>query len=293
MTTFRGLKSCACLNRWIPAFEKELRRRGLLKGNLPLYQLVGNAAASAGTHTGGSIDTIPLSNAALKVAREMGCAMWHRRASQGPWIAHSHGILRACPHNYGGRYQIAALAAGYNGLGAGGRGGRDDGPPPRKLRTWKAGIRWAKKQANAAAKKKGPKMKWVGNRYRGGAQAVGKPGKWRILDVDPRTKTGSRRISVSSGHKKWQKLTIRVRGRKMKPGDRISIQPYHVRYRKKGKNGPVNATLSLNLDAARKGNTTDTFVTDMYVPKGHRVRLRATGSRKGLKISNLKVTAVE
>jgi|GEM_PF-2540662 len=291
---FRGKPTCTCMAKWVPAFERELRRRGLLKGNLVIYQLIGSAAASAGTHgpPGGAIDCQPLSRKALKVARQMGCGMWHRRASQGPWIAHSHGILN-CPHNRNGRYQLVALAAGYNGLGYGGRGGRDDGPPPRKLRTWKQGIKWAKKQAKASAKRKGLKMKWVGNRYRGGAQAVGKPGKWRILDVDPRTKSGSRRISVSSGHKKWQKLTIRVRGRKMKPGDRISLQPYHVLYRKKGKNGPVNATLSLNLDATRKGNTTNTFVTDMYVPKGHRVRIRATGSRKGLKISNLKVTAVE
>jgi hypothetical protein len=55
-------------------------------------------------------------------------------------------VLKGCPHNNPARYQIDALAAGYSGLGSGGRGSRDYGPGPRKLRTWREGIAWANKQ---------------------------------------------------------------------------------------------------------------------------------------------------
>jgi hypothetical protein len=144
---FRGKPCCPCLKRWLPIFEKELLRRGLIKHNIDIYQLIGNAAASAGTHSrGGAFDIAQFSDAQLRVARDMGAdATWHRGPpSFSP--QHAHGVLRGCPHNWPVAYQIGAVDDGYNGLGTGGRGGPDDGPRPLSHRTWKQGIKWAKQQ---------------------------------------------------------------------------------------------------------------------------------------------------
>lgn len=141
--TFRGKPACPCLVAWLPVYEAELIRRRQIKHNLDIYQLTGNAKASAGTHTGGAYDVAQVSAVDILVAREMGAAAWHRTQAQGFDTEHQHGVLRGCPHNTGGRYQIAALEAGYNGLGHNGRGGRDNGPTPTAWRTWQQGIAWA------------------------------------------------------------------------------------------------------------------------------------------------------
>lgn len=146
--TFRGKPACSCLVTWLPAYEAELLRRHDIKHNLDIYQLIGGAPASGGTHSrGGAYDAAQVSDTAILVAREMGAAAWHRPYN---WdgrggIAHQHGVLRGCPHNGPARYQIAALDAGYNGLGHLGRGGRDTGPRT-PVRTWKQGIEWARAQ---------------------------------------------------------------------------------------------------------------------------------------------------
>lgn len=144
---FRGKPACSCLLKWLPVYEAELKRRGVIKYNLDVYQLIGGASASAGTHSGGgAFDLGQTQPVAIAVARAMGAdATWVRRKSQGFDDDHLHGVLRGCPHNGPARYQIAAVDAGFNGLGAGGRGGRDDGPA-RYRRTWKQGIAWAKTQ---------------------------------------------------------------------------------------------------------------------------------------------------
>jgi hypothetical protein len=157
MPFFRGKPACSCLVAWLVAYERELLRRGLIKYNLDVYQLIGGAGASAGTHrTGGAFDLGQFSTEALKVARQMGAdADWHRTPNQG-FIHHAHGVLRGCPHNGPARYQITAVDAGYNGLGLNGHGGRDDGPRPLSGRTWDQGIKWAAAQGttpvNPAAK---------------------------------------------------------------------------------------------------------------------------------------------
>lgn len=149
--SFRGKPACACLAAWLPAYENELLRRKVIKYNLDLYQLIGGAVQSGGTHaTGGAFDIGQTSAVAIYVARQMGAdATWHRPFN---WdgdngMSHTHGVLRGCPHNGPARYQIDAVDAGYNGLGRGGRGGRDTGPRPLSGRTWQQGIEWAKVQA--------------------------------------------------------------------------------------------------------------------------------------------------
>ena len=145
---FRGYPACPCLAKWLPVYEAELQRRGLLKGLLRIYQLIGGAAASGGTHAeGGAFDLLDLpGDQEVWVARQMGAdATWTRPYN---WdgdggIAHDHGVLRGCPHNGPARYQIAAVDAGFNGLGAGGHGAPDTGPRPLSGRTWAQGIAWA------------------------------------------------------------------------------------------------------------------------------------------------------
>lgn len=148
-TTFRGRVACTCLAKWLPVFEAELLRRGLIKHSIDIYQLTGGAAASGGTHSQGGAFDIAQSGEAVAVARQMGAdATWRRPLN---WdgrngMAHTHGVLRGCPHNAPARYQIAAVDAGYNGLGYAGHAAKDDGPKPLSHRTWQEGIAWAKAQ---------------------------------------------------------------------------------------------------------------------------------------------------
>jgi hypothetical protein len=150
---FRGKPACECLAQWLPAYERELRARGILppKGTLTIYQLIGGAAASGGTHaTGGAFDILDLPGGEdVAVARQMGAdATWLRPKD---WdgrggMAHIHGVLTGCPHNGPARYQIDAVVKGYNGLGRGGMASPDDGPLPLSHRTWQAGLAWRREQ---------------------------------------------------------------------------------------------------------------------------------------------------
>jgi hypothetical protein len=148
---FRGRPACPCLAAWLPVYEAELQRRGLLEGPLSIYQLIGGAEASGGTHAnGGAFDLVDLPGAEdVWVARQMGAdATWARTPAQG-FIAHLHGVLRGCGHNGPAAYQITSstlgVDAGWNGLSGNSRG-RDDGPRPLSGRTWREGIAWATQQ---------------------------------------------------------------------------------------------------------------------------------------------------
>lgn len=144
---FRGYPACECLVEWLPVYERLLQVRGVLQGPLRIYQLIGQASASANTHSeGGAFDICDLLDGGVdvEVARQMGAdATWARTAAQGFSTPHLHGVLTDCPHNGPARYQIDAVRAGCNGLGKGGRGGTDDGPRPLSGRTWRQGIAWA------------------------------------------------------------------------------------------------------------------------------------------------------
>lgn len=147
---FRGRVACDCLRAWLPVFEAELKRRGEIRESIDIAQLTGGAPQSGGTHTqGGAADIWQRGRVVIHVAREMGAAAhdrpenWDGRGGD----AHTHLVLKGCPHSGPARYQVVALETPphYNGLGAGGRGGLDRGPEPKRLRTWTAGIRWARK----------------------------------------------------------------------------------------------------------------------------------------------------
>lgn len=144
---FRGRRACPCLAEWLPYYERMLLKAGVIKKNIDVAQLIGGASASAGTHTrGGAYDIWQRSSKAIEIAREMGAAAWARGR---PFAPHQHGVLRGCPHNGPARYQVVALDKyDGNGLGAGGRGGRDNGPAKHSDRDWRDGIAWAKAQLN-------------------------------------------------------------------------------------------------------------------------------------------------
>lgn len=146
MTTFRGYPACTCLAKWLPVYEAELQRRGILKGKLRIYQLIGGAPQSGGTHSkGGAFDLLDLPGALdVAIAREMGAdATWSRPYNwdNRKGMAHIHGVLTGCPHNGPARYQIDAVRNGLNGLA---NHARDTGPRPLSGRTWEQGIAWAK-----------------------------------------------------------------------------------------------------------------------------------------------------
>ncbi len=81
-------------------------------------------------------------------------ATWYRTKAQG-FDPHVHMALD-CPCRSGADYQTAAVDAGYNGLGARGRGGKDTHPAPSTRRDYKAGIAWAAKQLGSASSKPKP-----------------------------------------------------------------------------------------------------------------------------------------
>ena len=151
--SFRGRVACDCLIAWLPVYEAELLRLGVIKYSIDIFQLTGAAGASAGTHSqGGAADLGQSSSIALRIARNMGAMSWRRDADPNDGQpdfspSHNHLVLKGCPHNSPARYQIPAGEAGYNGLGLNGKGGRDDGPRADvkwPLRTWKDGVAWAK-----------------------------------------------------------------------------------------------------------------------------------------------------
>lgn len=150
---FRGKPTCECLYESLPLVEKVMLRKGLIKYNLDVYQIIGGAVSSNGTHaTGGAVDTGQAFDAQLRVWRDAGYdAGWRRTTQQGFDIWHCHAVARGCPHNSPARYQISAVDDGYNGLGYMGRKGPDDGPRPLSHRTWQEGVVWMREFLAAPA----------------------------------------------------------------------------------------------------------------------------------------------
>lgn len=149
---FRGLPACTCQVAWIPVYERELQRRGIIAGPIPIAQLIGGFSGSGGTHvSGGACDfwlTGDTADAAVWVARQMGAdPSWHRLKGWDPTPGagggseHIHCVLRGCPHlSLSAQAQIIAVEA--NGDGIGGTTTPDPGPRPLSFRTWREGIEW-------------------------------------------------------------------------------------------------------------------------------------------------------
>ena len=148
---FRGRPACPCQVEWIPAFEHELQRRGILTGQIPIAQLIGGNPSSGGTHTTGGVSDFFLlgvrADVGVMVARQMGAdPTWHRLPGwdNGGGVEHVHSVLRGCPHlSSSARNQIIAVDAGGDGLIG---PTPDPGPRPLSFRDWREGITWAQEE---------------------------------------------------------------------------------------------------------------------------------------------------
>lgn len=152
--------ACPHMAQWWPAFTALVKDR--FGVSLEILQAAGSYSKSGATHVEGtSVDwrtwrfTPAVVNGIVALAREMGArATWYRTRAQG-FDPHVHMALD-CPCRSGADYQTAAVDAGYNGLGARGRGGKDTHPAPSTRRDYKAGIAWATKQLGSASSKPKP-----------------------------------------------------------------------------------------------------------------------------------------
>lgn len=140
---------CSCLQKWLPAYQAESLRRGLIRECIDVFQTIGGYAKSSGTHaTGGAADTAQYSEAQVALAREMGAAAWHRTPEQG-FIHHCHLVLNGCPHAAdSAKGQVLDYKRGWNGLV--GKSRRQESKTARSLRTWSQGIEWAQAPAKPA-----------------------------------------------------------------------------------------------------------------------------------------------
>lgn len=144
---FRGFPACTCLAEWLPVYERELQRRGILDGALHIFQLIGGNPSSGGTHlTGGAFD-VEHFDGMVWVARQMGAdATWFRPFNWDGFggTPHEHGVLRGCPHlSPSAAAQIIAVGLGGDGLAG---DAPDTGPRPLSGRTFREGIAWQLQQ---------------------------------------------------------------------------------------------------------------------------------------------------
>ena len=143
---------CPHLAAWWPVYTDLVDDR--LGVALEIIQAKGQGSQSGGTHADGTaldLRTWRFTSQQVLVlvalAREMGArATWYRTKAQG-FDPHIHLVLD-CPCKSAADYQTAAVDQGYNGLGAGGRGGRDTHPAPSTRRDYAAGIAWATNELN-------------------------------------------------------------------------------------------------------------------------------------------------
>ena len=144
--------TCTCMAQWLPVAEELGLSRRLIKHNLDIVQLTGDAPASAGTHCrGGAFDVKQRTDDWVEIFREMGApASWRRDTGKFVRNQHLHGVLNGCPHNQPVRYQLEAQRRGKNGLNP---SSRDPSPSPRTRRTWKEGIVWARHQLGQQAQR--------------------------------------------------------------------------------------------------------------------------------------------
>lgn len=138
--------ACEHMAAWWPRFVEIVGEQ--LGVEMEIIQALGDASASAGTHgkPGTALDLRTwrfYEATVLKIvarARRFGApATWYRSKLQG-FEPHIHLVLD-CPCTSPADYQITAVKQGYNGLGAGGRGGPDYHPKPDAWRDYAQGIR--------------------------------------------------------------------------------------------------------------------------------------------------------
>lgn len=99
---FRVGWTCTCLKRVLESSETEMLLLGQLDEELDIYQLMGGAAASAGTHSKpGAADLGQTSDGQITTLRKNGGDFQKRTPAQG-FVLHAHGWAHGCPHGSSG-----------------------------------------------------------------------------------------------------------------------------------------------------------------------------------------------
>lgn len=149
---------CVDVIAFLRAAEALGLARGLIREELDVVQLTGDADASAGVHSlGSAFDVLQLSDAWVRLFREMGAAFYPRTGAAWAGNEHGHGVI-PCPHDARSAYQFTAYTRGYSGLGQGpagspyagmwGYGSKDTEWRPATIRTPAQGIAWATAETN-------------------------------------------------------------------------------------------------------------------------------------------------
>jgi len=162
----RTFVGCDCIIAFLLAGERLGLAKGLLKKELDIVQLTGDAAASGNVHRlGAAFDVLQFSQPWVVIWREMGASFWPRLDPNPTrpgdlWDnnEHGHGGI-TCPHDDLITYQMVAYKRGYSGLGKASSGpyagqwGYGSLDPnsyrPKVYRTWQEGIAWADAQVAA------------------------------------------------------------------------------------------------------------------------------------------------
>lgn len=163
-----------------------------------ILQALGDAKASAGVHRapGVCVDirvwgmTRAQIEEVVALLRECGYAgTWYRdwEGNQHIHAATDIGVWSPA------LYQITAVKAGYDGLGSGGKQGKDPHPKPSAWRTAQTGAAWAREQLEDDMALSTDDKAWLSNEIARGAQRAVNRALWEPL-VPGRTDVGGSSI---------------------------------------------------------------------------------------------------
>lgn len=120
----RTWRVCECMRLTMPLIEAEMKKRGLIKYCIDVFQggyNKGGVAASAGTHDmGGVIDVAQGQTLEQRKVWALFGVMMFPRTPQWGWTttgSHGHGVWHGCPHQtLSADRQVTQGIAGYDGL---------------------------------------------------------------------------------------------------------------------------------------------------------------------------------
>src|SRR5699024_2781718 len=163
---------------------------------------------------------------------------------------------------------------GYSGLGYGGAGSRDPFKRPATIRTWKQGIKWAKK-IQKSKKKADTNMKSLGRGHFKAKQKLPSR-RWSVLNVKPH-KTG-RIITIGRGNGKITDLYADFGVHNLPDGEWVDFQFYYTQ---------GNKVSSYLRERVYNYRPYPTMIRKRRVPKNAKLRVSAWASCPGVRIAGL------